>query len=234
MGLKAVFFDLDDTLCDTTGTRLARAERAFQRLQVDLPGLDRDWFVERAVSIDPATGWAAGVRPLLRDLGLLETAAGREAQDLWFFQGCFELLTTYPGARNVVRTLSDDYLLGVITNGTEARQRPKFENLMLDGYFKVFLTSERAGAEKPSPAIFRHALSEAGVEAAEAAFLGDRLDIDVAGAKAAGLYAIWLDHVGWSPSGLGPSPDAVIRDFRELPSLLTARGGPAHFSPAPR
>ena len=220
MVLRAVFFDLDDTLSDTTGTRLHRAQRVYQRLQAELPHLDADSFIERALDVDPATGWVLGVEPLIKELGLLETAVGREALDLWFFKGCFDLLATYPGAQEVIRALSDEYILGVITNGREARQRPKFENLGLHQYFQVFLTSERARSEKPNPLIFRQALHEADVGPADAAFVGDRLGIDVAGAKAAGIYAIWLNHEGGSPSGGGPEPDAAIRDYSELPVVL--------------
>ena len=220
MTLKAVFFDLDDTLLETTGTQALRAERVALRLQRELPALACGAFIERAIAKDPATGWALGVAALIEEAGLRDTEAGKEALKLWFFQGCEDLVRCFPGAEQVLRELTKDYLLGVITNGQERRQRAKFESLGIHELFRVFLTSERAGAEKPSAEIFLIALKEAGVTAAEAAFVGDRLDVDVFGARQAGMTAIWLDHQGRCPAGVGPEPDARILGFAELPDAV--------------
>jgi putative hydrolase of the HAD superfamily len=58
------------------------------------------------------------------------------------------------------------------------------------------ITSARAGAAKPDPAIFRAGLALAGVDAAEALHVGDSLNDDVAGAHAAGIAAVWLNRRG--------------------------------------
>ena len=145
---------------------------------------------------------------------------GHKAIELWFFQGCLDLARTLPGAEDALRSISQVYTLGVITNGLEYRQRAKFESLPIHELFDVFLTSEAAGAEKPSPEIFQLALGRAGVLPSEAAFVGDRLDVDVLGAQQAGMTAIWVDHEGRVPAGSGPEPDATFTDFGELPSIL--------------
>lgn len=58
------------------------------------------------------------------------------------------------------------------------------------------ITSAVAGAAKPDPAIFRTGLAVAGVSASEAIHVGDSLTEDVAGARAAGVRAVWLDRLG--------------------------------------
>jgi putative hydrolase of the HAD superfamily len=201
MAIRAVFFDLDDTLLDTSGSQLGRAERIVERLLLELPDLDSASFIQRVLTRDPSTGWSVGVSSLLQELGVHETELGRELLGLWFFEGCYDLACCLPGAEEVVRDLNQTYILGVITNGREGRQRPKFEALGIHEYFRVFLSSERAGVEKPAPGIFRLALDEAGVEPAEAVFVGDRLDVNVLGAIDAGMHAVWLDHRGRWPSG---------------------------------
>ncbi len=220
MALRAVFFDLDETLLDTSGTSRARGERITTMLKRELPNLDGASFLERLLEKTPKTGWALGVAPLIEELGLLETSLGHKAIELWFFQGCLDLARTLPGAEEALRAISQVYTLGVITNGLEYRQRAKFESLPIHELFDVFLTSEAAGAEKPSPEIFQLALGRAGVLPAEAAFVGDRLDVDVLGAQQAGMTAIWVDHQGRVPAGSGPEPDATFTDFGELPSIL--------------
>jgi putative hydrolase of the HAD superfamily len=221
VAIRAVLFDLDDTLVDTTGTHPDRAERIAQFLTVHLPHFDPRSFVERALTKDQETGWRLGVAPLLAELGLQGTDLGTEALELWFFQGCTDLVRSFPGAQEAVYELQLNHALGVITNGRESRQRGKLEGLGFGRYFKVFVTSERAGAEKPAPEIFHYALGELGLAANEVAFVGDRLDTDVFGAKQAGMHTIWLDHQGRYPAGVGPDPDARIWDFTQLAKAVS-------------
>jgi beta-phosphoglucomutase-like phosphatase (HAD superfamily) len=68
MGLRAVFFDLDDTLCDTTGTCAERARKAFDRVRAEYPQLDVDQLCGRA--LEPRT--VRGVAAILEELGLSE------------------------------------------------------------------------------------------------------------------------------------------------------------------
>lgn len=79
---------------------------------------------------------------------------------------------------------------------------------LLDGV----ITSAEAGVRKPSPRIFQMALNIAGVAAADAVHVGDSLEEDVAGARAAGIEAILI-----SRSGDASAPDVrVIQRLDEL------------------
>jgi len=77
------------------------------------------------------------------------------------------------------------------------------------------LTSADVGAAKPDPAIFRRALSLAGVEGSDAVHVGDSLDNDVQGARAAGIRPILVQRHGEVPAG-----SEAVRALTELPSLL--------------
>lgn len=165
-------------------------------------------------------GWPKGATPLLQELDIADTDAGREAYGLWFFDGCSHLLCPAPGITEAVRVLSQRYALGVITNGNDAIQRRKFGYLGLEDYFSVFVSSERAGCFKPEPAIFELALAEAGVAAGEAVFVGDTPSVDIAGARAAGMRPVWLSQAGAFLGPGDPLPDATIRHFGELPGVL--------------
>ena len=222
MALKAIFFDLDDTLMMTTATQRQRAERVAARLGQHLSGFDAEAFVAAAMTINPETGWVTGPLRGIEALGLSDTELGREALELWFFNGCFDLACCFEGGADVIRRLAERYVLGVITNGREDRQRAKFEALGLQDVFRVFVTSERAGVEKPHPRIFELALAEAGVEASEALFVGDRLDVDVLGARQAGMSAVWLDHGVQAAADFHVQANVTIREFRELAAALEA------------
>jgi putative hydrolase of the HAD superfamily len=76
------------------------------------------------------------------------------------------------------------------------------------------VTSADVGAAKPDPALFRRALELAGVPAAEAVHVGDSLDNDVEGARAAGIRPLLLVRQGEPPAGV-----EALRSLAELPSL---------------
>lgn len=81
----------------------------------------------------------------------------------------------------------------------------------------VILISEREGMRKPEPEIFARALRALHVPADDAWFVGDHPVVDVAGAAAAGLSAIWRRCSYWpTPTG----PHRVIERLDDVLSLL--------------
>jgi putative hydrolase of the HAD superfamily len=77
--------------------------------------------------------------------------------------------------------------------------------LGIDGLLDGVLTSAEIGARKPAPAIFESALALVGASADEAVHVGDSLEEDVAGARAAGVEPVLVrrgaggaDADGWS------------------------------------
>jgi putative hydrolase of the HAD superfamily len=77
------------------------------------------------------------------------------------------------------------------------------------------VSSAVVGAAKPDPAPFRHALELAGAAPAEALHVGDSLENDVAGARAAGVRAVLVDRAGSAPAGV-----EAVRSLGDLVSLV--------------
>jgi putative hydrolase of the HAD superfamily len=223
MPLHAVFFDLDDTLCDTIGTREARARMAFEALARERPDLDGEELVARVME-PTGNRVVRGVPAVVEELRLAGSKAGRAATSVWLFDGCIGLLRAFEGVAETVDRLRDDYTLGVITNGDGKLQRAKWLRLSLG--IELVVISGECGFEKPDPRIFEYACSLAGVAPREAAFVGDRLDVDIAGAKATGMRAVWFNHWGGVLDGARPAPDAVIERFPELVDVLPVLAAP--------
>jgi putative hydrolase of the HAD superfamily len=219
--IRAVFFDLDDTLCQTSSTRMARAKLAHEVLCVAGHVLDFDTFFASIVEYDPEIKFMRGMDRVLRDHGLHETEAGLLASKLWLFQGCEHLVQPYDGCLDLVTTLAKVQKLGVITNGPIHPQTIKFEALKVMAHFQtdLFVTSEHAQCFKPDPAIFRYALERAGVEPHEAVHVGDSLEADVAGALGAGMRAVWFNTKGEGPVD-GIVPHATVTSYAELAAVL--------------
>lgn len=85
--------------------------------------------------------------------------------------------------------------------------------------FTAVVTSEDAGAYKPSPQIFRQGLAMLGLRADEVVHVGDSLTADVAGAQAAGIAAVWVNRRKRPvPDGIGSI--TVISDLTDPEMLL--------------
>jgi len=112
-----------------------------------------------------------------------------------------------PGAHEALRALRARGLrLGVLSN-FDGRLPGLLAGLGLAASFELVVLPRDAGAAKPDPRIFAFALARLGVAPAEAVYVGDDADDDVAGAAAAGLRAI---HV------------ASLATLAELPQRIDA------------
>ena len=224
--IRAVFFDLDDTLCPTSSTREARARLAHEVLTQSGHEVEFDAFFASVVEYDPALKFIRGMTHALTQLGLHETEAGKIAHDLWFFEGCEHLVRPFDGCTELLAVLAELHKVGVITNGPIRPQAIKFRALGMMEHFHadLFVTSEHAGCFKPDERIFRYALERAGVEPHEAVHVGDSLEADVAGALGAGMRAVWFNAKHEAPVE-GIVPDATVTSYAELAAVLEKWSG---------
>ena len=86
-------------------------------------------------------------------------------------------------------------ILGLISN-VEQDMTDTFNNLKLTAWLDIIVTSQDAGSNKPHPEIFREALKRAGVQPAEAIYVGDQYQVDIIGANGAGMKGILFDRIG--------------------------------------
>jgi putative hydrolase of the HAD superfamily len=89
--------------------------------------------------------------------------------------------------------------IGVITNGRQAIQDGKIDALGIRALLDAVSISEVEGVRKPDRRIFERTLDRLGLAAADCLFVGDHPQADVAGARAAGLHAIWRRISYWAP-----------------------------------
>lgn len=98
-----------------------------------------------------------------------------------------------PGAKAVLEELYRTGIrLGIVSN-FDRRLYQVLEELGIRGYFEQVVISSEVGADKPSPKIFREALSRFQVPADEMLHVGDDEATDGAGARAVGIPAVIVD-----------------------------------------
>jgi putative hydrolase of the HAD superfamily len=108
-----------------------------------------------------------------------------------------------------------------LASNAEPLLRRKLSDLGLADRFDHLAISGEVGIEKPDPRFFLGALEALGVAAARAVHVGDLFEIDVVGARSAGLEAVLVD-IG----SLSTDRDVVrIRTLAGLPALLGIQAG---------
>jgi FMN phosphatase YigB (HAD superfamily) len=248
MRWKAVLFDLFDTLVLFERERLplvrvngrtlhSTAGALHELLRVHAPDVDLARFVdallwswqeaERLRAIDHREIAApARFRLLFERLGrdvaavppaLVEALLGAHRLELT------RAMEFPPHHGAVLGRLARRHRLAIVSNFDYA---PTVRGVLGDAgvidLFAAVVVSDEVGWRKPKPAIFEEALRRVGVGARQALFVGDRPDIDVAGAHALEIDAVWINRTGAPlPDGVRP-PQFEIRDLTELPAIVGA------------
>lgn len=84
-------------------------------------------------------------------------------------------------------------ILGLVSN-VDRDITPLCDKLGLSLLLQVIVTSQNTGFSKPHPEIFREALRQSRLEASEAVYVGDQYQIDMVGARDAGMKGVLLDR----------------------------------------
>lgn len=215
--VKAVLFDLDDTLFDhraASGRALAavrEAVPAFKAVAYDelerrhaalLETLHTTGVLRGVMSVQEAR--ETRFRRLLGELGADAPAEEVSAIASRYRAAYMAARCPVPGARALLGALRPHVRLGVVSNNLLAEQQAKLVWLGMQHFFDTVVTSVEEGVSKPHPAIFLAALSRLGVTPDAAVMVGDCWVSDIAGASGVGMRAVWLNRCG------RPCPDPAM------------------------
>ena len=123
----------------------------------------------------------------------------------------------FPDAIPALRALRARGLRAVVASNWDCSLGDVLREARLRGLVDGVVTSAEVGAAKPDRRLFDAALELAGCDPADAVYVGDSPENDIAGAAAVGMRAILLERHG--PQG-GPEPLARITSLAQLPSVL--------------
>ncbi|MFD0357566.1 HAD family hydrolase [Streptomyces sp. NPDC127110] len=231
MPIRAVLWDIDDTLFDYTGADAAglaahlRDEGLGERYGSPHEALAL-W--RRITELNWARFAAGEVtfqgqrQDRVRDF-LGKPAMTAPQADAWFdryvkhYQAAW---TVFPDVLPALDALAGTHRHGVLSNSSAANQDPKLRHLGLRDRFEVLVCAAELGVSKPDAAAFLAACEALALPPAQVAYVGDQPEIDARGARDAGLTAVWLDRQG----GRGPGPAGVhrIEGLDRLPEVLAA------------
>lgn len=231
MSIRAVLFDLDNTLTHRDQSIQRYSEFLLQQYQSQLFAHDLDKIQQIIRHIDnggypkkeqlthPSIG-ASVAHALLQELDWQTEADFQELTQFWFeyFGQCAVAMA---GAMDLLKMLKlQDYALAVVSNGGHATRLNILTGLGFKDYFDVIVSSEQAGISKPHQQIFLHTAESLGVLPSECVFIGDHPVNDIRGAQQAGMQAIWLQ-------GFHPEDERLevprIQQLHELKAYLEPR-----------
>lgn len=241
--IKAVYFDLDDTLCaywDAAKQGLARAFEDHPEHGHRSEDLHREWAVAFSSFVETIgkTHWydkykSSGeitrvelMRRMLERVDVYDDELAYRLSHTYHVERQ-AALSLFPEALQVVRALHEDYPLGMITNGPADIQAQEIQKLNIGEYFDHVLIEGEVGFGKPDPRLFTMAQERQQCQPHELLFIGNSYKHDVVPASEAGWKTVWIRR----PSDVPPSsrtgkpeerpeggiePDLTITDLREV------------------
>jgi putative hydrolase of the HAD superfamily len=174
------------------------------------------------LSTDAERGWhyfnlvlrqARVPRSPATDAALAEVKAWHDQHCLWE--------DVLPGVRPALERLRGAGLRLAAVSNSNGTLRRLFERLGFTSSFEVILDSQVEGIEKPDPRLFHLALEKLGAPAGDAMHAGDFYNVDVAGARAAGIRPVLVDEAGLYPDADCPR----VASLAELAAHLVPEAG---------
>lgn len=233
--IRAILFDLDETLFDHRGA-VAYAATAWtesvspgHELLMETPALWLD------LEDKHLPAWHAGdcsfaeqrrrrLREFCDRLGL-DRPADLDAAYAEFLLHYEAAWAAFPDAARTVDALAGQGLtLGVLTNGVPVQQEAKLRRLGLMDRLDPVLTPDALGGHfKPTAECYLAAAGKLGLRPEEVLLVGDNLHLDAIGPTLVGMHGVWLDRYGTPPAAITPPRITSLLELLELPALITVR-----------
>jgi 2-haloalkanoic acid dehalogenase type II len=223
--VRAICFDLDNTLWDVWPVIMRAEQKMYDFLSQRYPRVVANMTIEMMRKAREET---AAAHPQMRhDFTFLRKQTLREhAREFGYAEAMVEeAFDAFIQARNEVELYADvlpaleqlgkRYRLFTASNGNA-----DLGKIGIAHFFERTIAARHVGALKPDPAIFRKVIEGTDLQPHEVVYVGDDPQLDVAGARGAGMQAIWVDRQGgdWPPE-IAPAT-YTVRTLAELAQLL--------------
>ncbi|MEW5996042.1 MAG: HAD-IA family hydrolase [Candidatus Micrarchaeota archaeon] len=199
--LKAILFDLDNTLIDFMRFKRETAKAAAKAmvekgLPDTVPNVYRKIFqtYDRYGIEYQKTFYRVVKSYRNRKLETGNREHIQQAAIIAYLKRKFSVLRSYPSVKPVLEKLGKRFRLGIVTDAPRNKAWQRLVLCGLDGMFEFVVTADDAGKKKPHRAPFRMALERVNVEPSEVLFVGDNPGRDMEGAKRMGMKTCLAEY----------------------------------------
>jgi putative hydrolase of the HAD superfamily len=190
MPIRAVLFDLDNTLIDFMTMKRKSCEAAVDAMISAGLRMPKRRAMEMVYEIYEQQGME--YNRIFQDM--LEKVLGKVdyrmlAEGIVAYRRAQVVyMRTYPEAKRILAALKAKGIkLGIVSDALSVNGWIRLVELGIQDFFDVVITLHDTGEKKPSPAPFKKAIDALGVGAGDVLFVGDWVERDIAGAKAMGM-----------------------------------------------
>ncbi|MED6238758.1 hypothetical protein ATANTOWER_029152 [Ataeniobius toweri] len=234
--VKAILFDLDNTLIETSRAGEVALQKTGELLKSKL-SLDDDTIrricekfklklLHESSDRLPGTSkddlrvchWEESIAETIGSCSISDLAS--QCYYLWK-NSRLENLCLTPEVCDLLMQLRSRYKLLLLTNGEAQTQREKVEAVNCEEFFDAVVIAGDHAEQKPFPSIFQLCFNKLEVEAWDCVMVGDSLDTDVQGGFNAGVRAtVWIHRAEGSVLDGPVKPDYTIPTVLDLPRIL--------------
>ncbi len=224
--IRYIFLDLDNTILDFN-----RAEKGALARTLTLLGLEPTEEVLARYHVINQQQWERLERGEATREEILYKRFEILFEEYQISAEAFEAKKTYerelsighyflPGAEELLKKLSQEYVLYLASNGTKSVQEGRISSAKIAKYFQEIFISEDLGCNKPSPEFFEKCFSVIpGFEPMECVIIGDSLTSDILGGLNAGIHTIWYNPEGIEHDGK-IQPERQVSCLEDIPEVL--------------
>jgi putative hydrolase of the HAD superfamily len=221
--IKCITFDLDDTLWKIEPV-ITRAEVEFQKwLEKNYPMVAEQFSIEKLRNLSKQTSLENS--KIKHDLSKVRILAYEHIRSLFglpanmpvdafnYFMKYRNTVLLFDGVKEILEILSNDYLLGTITNGNAS-----LETIGIKNYFDFEVKASEVGHMKPRKEIFEAVMGIAKCKPSEIIHVGDSYEKDIIGAISVNMNYIWINHNNEPEKKANKK--YIIKNFNEITEVL--------------
>ena len=215
--IKAVLFDLDNTLIDFLKMKKLSCEAAIDAMIKAGLNINHDDGIKSIYELygkhgmEEKTIFQKFLIKLNKKIDYKILAAGIVA----YRRVRSGLLEPYPNVKSVLLKLKAKGLkLGIVTDAARLKAWIRLESMSLSGYFDVIVTFEDTGQRKPSKLPFKAALKLLNLKPKECLMVGDWPERDIKGARAVGMLTCYARYGNLKHAKA--DADYEINDIKEV------------------
>ena len=220
--IKAVIFDVDNTLIDFMKMKKIAVEEAIDAmidagLEINKKkALEELYKIYYNVGLEDPTIFQRFLKKMTGTVDHKKLAYAIVA----YRQARTGFLHPYAGTKRTLIKLKEKGLkLAVVSDAPKLKAWIRLVNMKIDDFFDAVVAFEDTNRQKPSRLPFRAVLKELGLKPSECLMVGDRIEKDIKGAKEIGMKTCFARY-GYEGKTRKISADFVIDDIKDLEKIF--------------